>query len=188
MRDDTRFRLRGWIPVPLYVSMLFTFDGGPASRAGLLCGAALVLAGVSLRVWARVHIGRSSDTRKLHAGSLVCTGPYDLIRNPLYAANVAIASGLAVLVGAGVWTVLLTLVLACHYRAVVRAEERMLEGAFGPAYREYCTRVPRWWPLRGSMPQRFGGSRREAWTRLAREWRIAAFALASAALLVVVRS
>ena len=167
--------------------MLFTFDAGPARRAELLCGAALVLAGVGLRAWARVHIGRSSDTRKLHAGRLICTGPYGAIRNPLYAANIAIATGLAVLIGAGAWAALLALLLVCHYRAVVRAEERMLEARFGTAYRKYCARVPRWWP-RGTPPLRFGGSGREAWMRMGREWRIAAFALVSATLLVVIRS
>jgi protein-S-isoprenylcysteine O-methyltransferase Ste14 len=188
MRDEACFRLRGWIPIPLYLAMLCTFDGGPASRAALLSGTTLVLAGVGLRAWARVHIGRSSDTRKLHAGRLIRTGPYSVTRNPLYTANVAIASGLAVLIGAGVWTALLTVALAFHYGAVVRAEERMLDERFGAAYREYCSRIPRWWPLHGCRPQRFGGSRREAWARMCREWRIAVFALASALLLLAIRS
>jgi protein-S-isoprenylcysteine O-methyltransferase Ste14 len=188
MRDEVRYRLRGWIPIPLYVLTLLTFDAGPASPAALLCGAALVLAGVGLRAWARVHIGRSSDTRKLHACRLVCTGPYGVIRNPLYAANIGIAAGLAVLIGAGAWTALLALLLVDHYHGVVCAEERMLESRFGPSFLEYRARVPRWWPLRGSRPERFDGTRREAWARLTREWRIASFVLVSVVLIVVVRS
>jgi protein-S-isoprenylcysteine O-methyltransferase Ste14 len=183
MRDEHYFRLRGWIPMPLYASTLLAFDSDPARTWELLLGGWLLLAGLALRGWARVHIGRSSDTRRLHAQRLVSTGPYASTRNPLYLGNVAIACGLAVMIGAGLWSVALAAALGLHYGRVVRAEERMLEAHFGENYRAYCQAVRRWWPL----PRTTTGEIRSALASLRRESRITALALLGAALAVVLR-
>jgi protein-S-isoprenylcysteine O-methyltransferase Ste14 len=184
MRDETYFRLRGWIPMPLYALTLLTFDRDPARVWELVCGIGLALAGVVLRGWARIHIGRSSDTRRLHARRLVSSGPYALVRNPLYVGNMAIACGLALLIGAGAWAGLLGLALALHYGRVARAEEHMLEARFGDEYRAYRERVRRWWPY-SRRPEGIGHN---ALASLRREWRIAALALLAAALGVAFRS
>jgi protein-S-isoprenylcysteine O-methyltransferase Ste14 len=180
VRDDAYFRLRGWIPIPLYASTLLAYDPAPARLWELVSGLGLVLAAVALRGWARMHIGRSSDTRRLHARRLVSTGPYALTRNPLYLGNIGIACGLAVLIGAGIWAALLGLGLALHYGRVIRAEERMLEGHFGEAYLAYRARVGRWWPRPATSP-------RDALASLRREWRIAALALLCTAAALALR-
>jgi protein-S-isoprenylcysteine O-methyltransferase Ste14 len=184
VRDELYFRLRGWIPIPLYAGTLLAFDPLPAAHWEQVLGIALAAAGVALRGWARLQIGRSSDTRRLHARRLVTTGPYALLRNPLYAANVSIACGLAVLIGAREWAAALALLLGLHYRRVVRAEETMLEATFGAAYRRYCTRVRRWWPVARAAPALYHrGDCGDLW----REWRIAALALLGTALGVALR-
>ncbi len=179
MSDDTYFRLRGWIPLPLYVLAALAIDPSRPAAWELALGGALALAGLALRAWARVHIGRSSDTRRLHARRLVTTGPYAITRNPLYLGNVAIASGLATWIGAGVGAAVLALGLLLHYARVIRAEERGLEAAFGESYRAYRRATARWLPVPRPDAARF--------CDLQRELRIGALALAAAALGLAVR-
>jgi protein-S-isoprenylcysteine O-methyltransferase Ste14 len=185
MTDELYFRLRGWIPMPLYAATLLAYDPGAPPPAELALGVFLAAAGVVLRGWARIQIGRSSDTRRLHARRLVTSGPYALTRNPLYVGNILIACGLAVLIGADLWTAALGLALFAHYGRVVRAEERMLAAVFGREYLDYCERVRRWWPVPRGAP---AFSRDPlALAALRREWRIAALALLGTALSLVLR-
>src|SRR5262245_31613202 len=175
MHDHHYFRLRGWIPIPLYALTLLAFDPLAPPAWEVAVGGGLALAGLALRAWARLQIGRSSDTRRLHARRLVTSGPYALARNPLYIGNLAIACGLAVLIGADHWAGVLVAALALHYGRVIRAEERMLEASFGEPYREYCSRVHRWWPVPRGFPAFEGG--KPAFSSLRREVRIAALAM-----------
>jgi protein-S-isoprenylcysteine O-methyltransferase Ste14 len=173
--DETYFRLRGWIPMPLYALALAGFDATRLHAGEAAFGLALVCGGLALRAWARVHVGRSSDTRRLHARRLVRSGPYARTRNPLYLGNFAIATGLALLVGLGLWTLPFAAVLFLHYRRVVLAEEAMLARCFGAEYSAFRASVPRWWRVaRPSVPER-------ARLALRREWRVVALALGVAA-------
>jgi len=185
MRDELYFRLRGWIPMPFYAATLFAYDPATPSRVELVLGIFLAAAGVALRSWARLQIGRSSDTRRLHARRLVTTGPYSLTRNPLYIANISLACGLAVLIGADFWAGALALALFLHYGRVVRAEERMLVRTFDPEYREYCERVRRWLPIPRQAPVFAEGP--VVLTPLRREWRVAALAVLGTALSLALR-
>ena len=169
--------LDGWIPLPLYALAATRFDPERASGVALAMGLALACAGLGLRGWARVHIGRSSDTRRLHARKLVRSGPYAWTRNPLYLGNVAIASGLALVVGLGPCAAPFAFALFLHYRRVVLAEEAMLATRFGAAYQEFRASAPRWWRIeRSSLPD------------LAREWRVVALAAGVAAAALALRS
>lgn len=78
--------------------------------------------------------------------TLVVTGLYRYVRNPIYVAVVAIILGQALLFGA--WgLVLLGAVfwLACHLFVVVY-EEPTLQRSFGAEYEAYRANVPRWIP------------------------------------------
>lgn len=141
--DAEYYRLRGRMLIPLYLAMFAFLRPGPAAGWEIALGSALVACGLGLRAAARLQIGRGSDTRRLHAQRLVTTGPYALIRNPLYVANGAVAIGLVIVAGAAVWAPLLALVLLVHYGRVIRAEERMLGQTFGAEYESYRRRVPR---------------------------------------------
>jgi protein-S-isoprenylcysteine O-methyltransferase Ste14 len=107
----------------------------------------LVVSGELLRLWAVRHIGVVSRTRSDRLGPLVATGPFARLRNPLYLGNIALWVGFSASAGL-VWLIApIVLLLAFEYHAIVRWEERLLEGRLGEAYREYAARVPRWIPL-----------------------------------------
>jgi protein-S-isoprenylcysteine O-methyltransferase Ste14 len=111
-----------------------------------LSGAALVLAGEAVRLWAVHHIGVISRTRSDRLGPLISTGPFSLVRNPLYLGNVALWIGVAVSARL-LWMVpLILVVLGFEYHAIVRWEEHLLTERLGNSYLAYAARVPRWLP------------------------------------------
>ena len=109
----------------------------------------MVASGELLRLWAVRHIGVVSRTRSDRLGPLVATGPFARLRNPLYFGNIALWVGFAASAGLVRLIPPIVLLLAMEYHAIVRWEERLLEGRLGDNYREYAGRVPRWIPCRG---------------------------------------
>jgi protein-S-isoprenylcysteine O-methyltransferase Ste14 len=98
-------------------------------------GTVLAVLGVSLVAVARYQLGRSFSIRP-EAHQLVTTGIYSKIRNPIYVFGVVMLAGLTlVLQRPAFWIVLVIVVVGQTIRA--RREARVLEAAFGDAYREY---------------------------------------------------
>jgi protein-S-isoprenylcysteine O-methyltransferase Ste14 len=104
--------------------------------------AGLCLGGAALRAWARWHNAYAQGRRK----TLVKTGPYALVRNPLYIGNALIIAGAGVaselewfLPVVIVWA-FLVFAIACGH------EETRLRAKYGPAYEAYRAEVPGWWP------------------------------------------
>ncbi len=98
-------------------------------------GTALVVAGISGIVVARYYLGRSFSI-KAEAHALVTSGPYAKIRNPVYVFGTVFFIGLVLVVQRpALWIVVVILVIGQTIRA--RREARVLEAAFGDAYREY---------------------------------------------------
>ena len=114
--------------------------------------AALTLGGILFAWWARIHIGRlwsASITRK-EGHRVIDTGPYALVRHPIYTGLIAalVASALAqatVIAFAG------AALLTIGFYLKARAEERFLTAELGTdAYGNYRRRVPMLVPsLRG---------------------------------------
>jgi len=113
-------------------------------------GTLLLVAGSALAAWCAVlfyHVGRGSPNPfAAKTRRMVITGPYRVVRNPMMWGIGAILVGLALLLGSvGLWFgfslfVLFVVLFVPGY------EERDMERRFGEEYREYCRRVPRWWP------------------------------------------
>jgi protein-S-isoprenylcysteine O-methyltransferase Ste14 len=98
-------------------------------------GTVLVVVGVCFIIVARYQLGRSFSIEP-EAHALVTTGLYSKIRNPIYVFGGVILAGLILVVGRpGGWLVLLAAAVGQTIRA--RREARVLEAAFGDAYREY---------------------------------------------------
>jgi protein-S-isoprenylcysteine O-methyltransferase Ste14 len=78
--------------------------------------------------------------------NLVVTGLYRHVRNPIYAALVAVILGQAVLFGD--WRLLLygALVFVAFHIFVLAYEEPTLRESFGAEYETYCANVARWLP------------------------------------------
>ena len=113
------------------------------TAAGSWAGFFLLLAGVALGVWARVHLGGNwSGAVTLKVGhQLVRGGPYALVRHPIYTALITgfLGSALARAEWRGVLAV--ALVAFTHWRKA-RREERWLGERFGEAYAAYQREVP----------------------------------------------
>ena len=134
----------GWLMIDgrLRIAVLhvrFVPDGWAIEIAGLI----VVIAGITFAVWARVHLGANwSGTvtiKQDHA--LIQSGPYGLVRHPIYTGLIAAIAGTALVFGE--WRDLVAFVLvvaSCWYKLGV--EERLMAETFGPAYEDYRGRVP----------------------------------------------
>jgi protein-S-isoprenylcysteine O-methyltransferase Ste14 len=162
--QDTTTRLGGWLfrhrtslPLPAAIAILTLRLGEAPPSARLVgTGMAITLVGELIRLWGVHHIGAISRTRSERLGPLVASGPFALLRNPLYVGNIALWVGFA-LTARLVWLAPVVLVLlGLEYHAIVRWEETLLESRLGQAYRDYAARVPRWIPLfnRGDRKKR----------------------------------
>jgi protein-S-isoprenylcysteine O-methyltransferase Ste14 len=98
-------------------------------------GTALMLVGIVGIATARFQLGKSfSLTAKAH--QLVTHGIYSKIRNPIYVSGGVMLAGFVLVLHRPVlWLVLLALIVMQTLRA--HREAKVLEAAFGDAYREY---------------------------------------------------
>jgi protein-S-isoprenylcysteine O-methyltransferase Ste14 len=151
---DAIARVGGWlfarrtlVPLPIVAGLLL-FPATPAHPALQWAGAILVTAGELVRLWAVRHIGVISRTRSDRLGPLVASGPFGLVRNPLYIGNIAIWVGFALSARLPYMAPIVFVALALTYHAIVRWEERLLESRLGEPYHRYAAQVPRWWPGR----------------------------------------
>ena len=141
------FRYRSYLPVAVYLAMLF-LPRIPFPRPALLwaAGAACVASGIWLRLWAIRHIGKRARTRSDKARFLIETGPFAMNRNPLYVANLATGCGFCFAFELAWYVPVYLFIMGGFYSFVVRYEEDFLIKKFGAAYTAYAARVPRWLP------------------------------------------
>jgi protein-S-isoprenylcysteine O-methyltransferase Ste14 len=134
----------GILLVPLTARVLGDNELWDVGQGGAYALAAVMVAGLAFTWWARIHLGRlwsSAITRK-KGHRIVDTGPYALVRHPIYTglivallATVAAEARVTALVGGGF------IIFGLWLKA--RSEERFLIAELGPdAYRAYCHRVP----------------------------------------------
>ncbi len=111
---------------------------------GLLnaAGMSFILFGFLFRISARGY----KEENTSNGNALVKTGPYAIIRNPMYFGTF--------MIGAGVVVMLLELWLFFLFAAVffmiyvpqMKKEERILLERFGQEYKEYCRLTPKYFP------------------------------------------
>ena len=113
-------------------------DGDPNSdpwRAGL--GLFLLALGLGFAIWARVHIGRNWGTPMTQKDDpeLVTSGPYRLVRHPIYSGILVAGVGTVVALR---WQWLIAVVLAGVYFVYsATVEERYLTEHFPDTYPAY---------------------------------------------------
>ena len=111
-------------------------------------GPSIMALGLVIRIWATKHIGKRIP-RKYKEGRrrlLIVTGPYRLVRNPLYIGNIVAMMGLCLL-SELVWFMPIAFAyFFLLYSLVVRYEEYKLSVLFEGEYEIYRQKVPRWIP------------------------------------------
>ncbi|HEY6867019.1 MAG TPA: isoprenylcysteine carboxylmethyltransferase family protein [Candidatus Eisenbacteria bacterium] len=101
-------------------------------------GLGIMAAATLLHIWARAHLGRnwSSEVMIRPDHDLVRTGPYRILRHPIYTAILGLAAGTA-LVSGRVLSLVGAALFAYVYVRKLRLEEKALGGTFGAAWDDY---------------------------------------------------
>lgn len=140
------YKQRGLIMAVVAIVVLLLGKPCPAS---VIIGWLLCALGEGLRLWALGYSGEPTRSQQLEAEKLIISGPYSVVRNPLYLGNVL--NSLAVLIaccgglawwGAALLMPMALLPLYIVYSACIIAEETYLSRRFGQAYRAYHAAVP----------------------------------------------
>ena len=114
----------------------------PASGFVVLAGLVLLLGGIGFAFAARFALGRnwSSDVTLKAGHTLILTGPYAVVRNPIYTGILSALLGTAVLLNA-VHAFLGCGLLCAIFVWKVKREESFMQDEFGAEYTAYRRRV-----------------------------------------------
>lgn len=148
------FFIRGtYIYITIAISVLIAWcskDWGPFKTAFGDCAwfwlsLGVASAGAIVRVftsgWAA--LGTSGRAKvAAEASELNTTGPYSLVRNPLYVGRILNFTGLAMLSGSWVFGVIVFLLGVLIYERISIYEEEFLREKFGAAHAEWAKDVP----------------------------------------------
>src|ERR1700677_1608032 len=118
-----------WLYLPLWPSGFWPF----------WLGAALTVAGILFAVWAREHLGsnwsRSVTIKQGH--ELITTGPYAVVRHPIYTGILTGFLGMAIAISQVRGFVVVVLILFAYWTKL-RIEERWMRSQFGETYATYA--------------------------------------------------
>jgi protein-S-isoprenylcysteine O-methyltransferase Ste14 len=132
-----------WIPLPWKFSQ-------QTHIWMLIFGSLLYFPGMSFVLWGRLALGKyyfvsTGFGAQLFAGhQLVTRGPFAILRHPMYAGLILAALGSLLVYST--WTTLLFSCFAPFIIVRARREEAALAMEFGDQWREYCRRVPAFFP------------------------------------------
>jgi protein-S-isoprenylcysteine O-methyltransferase Ste14 len=114
----------------------------PQKPAFAVAGLLLTMLGCAFAIWARLTLGSNwssmPDVKQSH--ELVTTGPYALVRHPIYSGLLLALAGSVAASGVG-GIVLVWALLAISYALKFRQEERLMMETFPDAYPEYRKRI-----------------------------------------------
>jgi protein-S-isoprenylcysteine O-methyltransferase Ste14 len=133
----------GWIPLPLSPTPLI-------QTVMLFAGALLYFPGMVFVLWGRLALGKNyfvstgMGAQLFADHQLVTSGPYALVRHPMYAGLTLAAWGALLIYST--WTTVYFAVFASMLFLRARREEQALAAEFGEQWQEYCRRVPAFFP------------------------------------------
>ena len=110
-------------------------------------GFVLGLAGIALLAWTQILLGRrwSAQLQLREQHTLVTSGPYAVVRHPLYTSGFVFCAGFALLTAHWAF-VLFALLVIVMLPARTGKEEQMMIDEFGDEYRQYMERTGRFFP------------------------------------------
>lgn len=105
-------------------------------------GAAVTIAGLLFAVWARVHLGRnwSRSVTLKQDHELITTGPYTLVRHPIYTGILTGFLGMAIAISQVRGFIVCVLVFVAFW-IKLRMEEQWMRSQFGEVYDRYAHRT-----------------------------------------------
>ena len=148
------FAIRGsyiYVIIAIGVAIAFTqgrpgpFHDAQANCAWFWLSFAVAAAGAVVRIVTGGYaaLGTSGNTKKgAVAAELNTTGPYSLVRNPLYVGRILNFTGLAMLSGSAVYGAVVYFLAVLTYERISVYEEEFLREKFGEAHRVWAERVP----------------------------------------------
>jgi S-adenosylmethionine-diacylglycerol 3-amino-3-carboxypropyl transferase len=118
------------------------FSERAAETGGFINAAVLMAAASVLRIWSgSVLTSKRMMAFKVQVDSLLIVGPYLLVRNPIYLADLIAFCGFALCLPPS--GLIMPTCIYLHYLQLIRYEEVSLVAQFGEEFREYMRRVPR---------------------------------------------
>ncbi len=140
------FRMRGGLWTLLFVLILITAYGNESSSMQIYISLVIIISGQIWRCWAAGFIGlyRGENVKAL---KLAQTGPYALMRNPLYFGNFLIGLGWSIIAGFYAVIIFIASFYLLYILVIIPHEENFLRGKFGDEYINYCKRVKRFRPV-----------------------------------------
>ena len=144
-RSTPRLRLTASLLALLLVVVAISerrFAAGVVGEALQFAGLACVACAALGRIWTSIFIAGFKDQM------LVRSGPYAIVRHPLYAMSLLAMLGLGLTTGSIAITILLVVVFGAIYVAAAGAEDRYLREMHGVAHERFVDEVhamlPRW--------------------------------------------
>lgn len=105
-------------------------------------GTMFILFGFLFRISARGY----KEENTSNGNALVKTGPYAVIRNPMYFGTFIIGSGVVVMLLELWFFFLFAAIFFMIYIPQMKKEEKVLLEKFGQEYKEYCKSTPKYFP------------------------------------------
>ncbi|MFO1511784.1 MAG: isoprenylcysteine carboxylmethyltransferase family protein [Verrucomicrobiota bacterium] len=142
----------GWPGVDLFPTML--------NQPSLVAGSALVVVGYAATLWCYAAMGNTwrIGVNANEKTTLVERGPYRVIRHPIYAFQLVMLAGAALLLPTALSFAILAIHLVC---ALIKAvdEENYLKTVHGQTYTDYMARTGRLIPRLFRRASPLGGSK-----------------------------
>jgi protein-S-isoprenylcysteine O-methyltransferase Ste14 len=139
-------------PVLVLAGNTLGIAASAALTAGYLCLAVLMMLVSLLRIWGGSILTPARVMAfTVQADAFKTTGPYRIVRNPIYLADFIALGAFALclpLVG-----LIMPVLFAVHYNRLILFEEESLGREFGRAFSEYRSRTPRLTPTIRSLWQ-----------------------------------
>ena len=113
-----------------FVVAAVAFAGARPCWSSLAAGVPIALVGEGLRLWAAGHLVKGRE--------VTASGPYRLMRHPLYVGSAIIGAGFVVAAASPLVAGVVPAYLAVMLAAAIRLEEATLRADFGDAYARYA--------------------------------------------------
>ncbi|MFZ0088023.1 MAG: isoprenylcysteine carboxylmethyltransferase family protein [Solirubrobacteraceae bacterium] len=138
-----RIPLNGLTALSVLVVVRVFRGGSLAVESPILAviGAVVFASGIAVAIWARVHLGRNWGmpmTEKAEP-ELVTTGPYGLVRHPIYTGLLTAVLGTAL--ATNLLGLIIVAILGGYFYYSASVEEKTLTATFPTAYPAYRTRT-----------------------------------------------